>query len=118
MLLEGKPVAEKIKNEILEAVSHCKSNGSGQPKLAILRVGERPDDISYEEKVIKNCEAVGILVETINVDNNIDMVNLTKTLNHLNNDSKIHGILIFKPLPEQLNITKNNKEVIQEKVKD
>lgn len=115
MLLAGKPVAEQIKKEILEAVNSCKSSGSDQPKLAILRVGDRPDDISYEESVIKNCESAGILVEAVKVANNIDMVNFTKELDQLNNDPKVHGILIFRPLPEQLNTEKISKAIKPEK---
>ena len=47
MLLKGKPVADKIKSEILEAVNECRTKGKDLPKIAILRVGNRPDDIAY-----------------------------------------------------------------------
>lgn len=102
MLLKGKPVAEKIKNEILDAVSERRNSGRDLPKLAILRVGSRPDDIAYETRVLKNCAELGILSETVEVDNNINMVDFLKTLNELNDNPKIHGILVFRPLPEQL----------------
>ncbi len=54
MLLKGKPVAEKIRSEIAAAVAECKDNGRALPKIAILRVGSRPDDIAYETRVLKN----------------------------------------------------------------
>lgn len=102
MLLKGKPVADNIKNDILDAVDASKKSGLDLPKIAILRVGNRPDDIAYESRVLKNCAELGILSEVVAVDDNINMVDFGKTLATLNDDPKIHGILIFRPLPDQL----------------
>lgn len=101
MILKGKPVADKIKEDMIEKINQYKTSGI-QPKLAILRVGNRPDDIAYEERVLKNCENIGILVETIVVDENINMVNLKSRLMELNQDKDIHGILVFRPLPKHI----------------
>ncbi len=102
MLLKGKPVADRIKSEITDAVNECRIAGKDMPKIAILRVGSRPDDIAYESRVLKNCGEIGIEAEVRAVDDNINMVDFTKVLNALNEDPKIHGILIFRPLPDQL----------------
>lgn len=102
MLLKGKPVADKIKSEILNAVKECRNSGRSLPKLAILRVGNRPDDISYESRVLKNCAELGIEVEVNAVDCDIDMANFMGVLARLNEDDKTHGILIFRPLPDHL----------------
>lgn len=102
MLLKGKPVADKIKDEIITIVNECRDNGKNLPKLAILRVGERPDDVAYESRVLKNCTELGIKAEVTVVDNNINTVNLIEILNKLNEDESIHGILVFRPFPEQL----------------
>lgn len=104
MLLKGKPVADQIKEEIIKAVEECKTSGRSTPKLAILRVGERPDDVAYESRVLKNCAELGIAAEVAEVDNNISMVDFLEVLNRLNNDPGIHGILVFRPLPEQLDM--------------
>lgn len=104
MQLKGKPVADKIKEEIIQAVNECKTSGSRLPKLAILRVGERPDDIAYESRVLKNCGELGIEAEVKIVDENIVMVDFMNVLDGLNNDSNIHGILLFRPLPKQLDM--------------
>lgn len=101
MILKGKPVADQIKENIQQKVSQYEEQGIC-PKLAILRVGERPDDIAYESRVIKNCENVGIEAQVINVDHNTDMVNFMIALEKLNTDEKVHGILVFRPLPSQL----------------
>lgn len=104
MLLKGKPVADKIKAEIIKTVEECKASGRSLPKLAILRAGERPDDVAYESRVLKNCAELGIHAEVIAVDNNIEMVNFIEALNRLNDDPEIHGILVFRPLPQQLDM--------------
>ena len=52
MLLSGKRVADKIKADIIHAVEEYKKNGQA-PKIAILRVGAREDDVAYEERVLK-----------------------------------------------------------------
>ncbi|HWQ80321.1 MAG TPA: bifunctional 5,10-methylenetetrahydrofolate dehydrogenase/5,10-methenyltetrahydrofolate cyclohydrolase [Anaerovoracaceae bacterium] len=102
MLLKGKPVADRIKEEIMKEAAESRNSGGPGPKLAILRVGERADDVAYESRVLKNCTELGIEAEVITVDNNINMVDFEKVLDRLNEDPKIHGILIFRPLPGQL----------------
>ena len=102
MLLKGKPVADKLRDEIRLAVEECREKGIGLPKLAILRVGERADDLAYESRVLKNCAELGIGAEVVKVDDNINMVNFRKELDRLNEDPETHGILVFRPLPRQL----------------
>ncbi len=115
MLLKGKPVADRIKEEIIKTVEECKASLRSIPKLAILRAGERPDDVAYESRILKNCKELGIEAEVTAVDNNIEIVNFIEVLNRLNNDPEIHGILIFRPLPEQLDIEMISRTIRPEK---
>ncbi len=115
MLLKGKPVADKIKKDIIDAVCECKDSGKNLPKIAILRAGNRPDDIAYESRVLKNCTELGILSKVIEVDDNVNMVNFMKALNNLNEDPKVHGILIFRPLPDQLDMDMISRSIKPEK---
>ena len=115
MLLKGKPVADQIKQEIIDVVGECKNLGKDLPKLAILRAGERPDDIAYEARVLKNCTELGIETEIKVVDDKIDTVNFIEILNQLNDDPKIHGILVFRPLPDQLDTELINRSIDPEK---
>ena len=85
------------------------------PKLAILRVGERSDDVAYESRVLKNCAELGIDVEVCTVDNNICMVDFMEALNRLNEDPKTHGILLFRPLPQQLDMEVVSRAIKPEK---
>lgn len=115
MLLKGKPVADQIRIEIREAVESCMQSGRALPKLAILRAGCRPDDIAYENRVLKNCSELGILAEVVEVDDNINMVNFINELQQLNEDQNIHGILIFRPLPKQLDMDLVSRTIKPEK---
>ena len=115
MLLKGKPVADKIKEDIIKTVAECRNSGACMPKLAILRVGERSDDVAYESRVLKNCAELGIDVEVCAVDNNICMVDFMEALNRLNEDPKTHGILLFRPLPQQLDMEVVSRAIKPEK---
>lgn len=115
MLLKGKPVADRIKEEIINAVAECRASGRSLPKLAILRVGDRADDVAYEARVLKNCSELGIEAEITAVDNNICMVDFMKVLDRLNEAPEIHGILIFRPLPQQLDMETISRAIRPEK---
>ncbi len=102
MLLKGKPVADRIKADIIDAVENCRKTGGTMPRLAILRAGDRADDLAYEARVLKNCEELGIGAQVEAVDKDIDMADFLEVLSRLNEDPNIHGILVFRPLPPQL----------------
>ena len=99
--LGGKEVADKIVEEIKTRVEELKSKGI-DPKLAILRVGAREDDLAYERGVLKRFESAGVEVEVTAVESSISQEDLDRTFDGINNDSKVHGILVFRPLPKGL----------------
>jgi methylenetetrahydrofolate dehydrogenase (NADP+)/methenyltetrahydrofolate cyclohydrolase len=99
--LGGKEVADKIVEEIKVKVEELKGKGIN-PKLAILRVGAREDDLAYERGVLKRFETAGVEVEVTAVDAGISQEELDKTFDGINNDPKVHGILVFRPLPKPL----------------
>lgn len=99
--LGGKEVADKIVEEIKVKVGELKGKGI-TPKLAILRVGAREDDLAYERGVLKRFETAGVEVEVTAVDAGISQEDLDKTFDGINNDPKVHGILVFRPLPKGL----------------
>ncbi|MBR3260892.1 MAG: bifunctional 5,10-methylenetetrahydrofolate dehydrogenase/5,10-methenyltetrahydrofolate cyclohydrolase, partial [Firmicutes bacterium] len=72
------------------------------PCLAMLRVGERPDDIAYEKGAVKKAEAVGVTVRKVVLPGDVSQEDFDKTLTGLNEDKTVHGILMFRPLPKQL----------------
>jgi len=115
MLLKGKPVADRIKEEIIKAVAERKEAGGCPPKLAILRAGERADDLAYEARVLKNCAELGILAEVRAVDQNISTADFLRVLDSLNEAPDVHGILIFRPLPEQIDAEAVSRAIRPEK---
>jgi len=99
--LGGKEVADTIVNEIKVKVEELKGKGI-KPKLAILRVGAREDDLAYERGVLKRFETAGVEVEVTAVESSISQEDLDRTFDGINNDPKVHGILVFRPLPKGL----------------
>ncbi len=99
--LGGKEVADKIVEELKVRVEELKGRGI-DPKLAILRVGEREDDLAYERGVLKRFESAGVEVEVTAVESSISQEDLDRTFDGINNDPEVHGILVFRPLPKGL----------------
>lgn len=100
-ILKGAPVAKKIKEKIMAESDLLRQKGI-IPTLGIIRMGNRPDDISYEKGVIKNCESVGIQARVFEVPADTPMDKFVELLNSVNEDNDIHGILMFRPLPSHI----------------
>lgn len=100
-ILKGKPVADKIKEEIASKVEMLKGQGFA-PKLAIVRVGENANDISYERGILKNSEKLGIETEVIVKDLQVTTEEMLELFEKLNSDKKVSGILLFRPLPKHI----------------
>ncbi|MDW7668596.1 MAG: bifunctional 5,10-methylenetetrahydrofolate dehydrogenase/5,10-methenyltetrahydrofolate cyclohydrolase [Bacillota bacterium] len=100
-LLLGKPVADKITEEVKLEVEGLKKKNI-IPKLSIIRVGENPSDKAYERGALKRMEKAGIEAEVHLLAKDIEEDDFLSKLEELNNDKDTHGILIFRPLPKQL----------------
>ena len=100
-LLKGKEVAAAINERSKKDVEDLKSKGI-TPTLAILRVGNKENDLSYERGAIKRCAEVGVEVKSVVLDEDVNKETFYKTLGELNDDNSVHGILVFRPLPKEL----------------
>ena len=114
LLLKGAPVAKAINERAQEKVKRLRGTGI-EPALAILRVGERADDLSYEKGAVKRCEQVGVKVVKKVLPADIDEESFFKELEELNVDNNIHGILMFRPLPGQIDNEKARKMLCPDK---
>jgi len=101
-VLKGKDVGDAMTASMKQDVENLKGSGI-LPTLGIIRVGEREDDISYEKGATKRCEAVGVGVKGFILPGDANQAQLMKAIQEANEDPAIHGILLFRPLPSQLN---------------
>lgn len=95
------PVVKAMAEDFKSRVTELKDKGVC-PKLAVVRVGEREDDIAYEKGIMKRFGTVGADVSVIELPVDIDENSFEETIKELNEDEKVHGILVFRPLPKQL----------------
>lgn len=98
-IIKGKPVGDAL-SEVLKVECEGLVKEGIQPKLAILRVGAKPNDLSYEKGALKKCETIGIATEVTELPDGTTQDQYIETLQKLNDDSSVHGILTFRPLPE------------------
>lgn len=113
-LLLGKNVADKLKQEVREKVEALKARAI-EPKLSIVRVGEKPDDIAYQKGATKTMEDLGIAVEVIELAQETTTEQLAEVIEKLNKDDKVHGVLMLRPLPAHINENKIRNLLVLEK---
>ena len=96
--LRGAEVSEKLKVQVQEGLSEL----GRIPRLAIVRVGERPDDISYEKGAVKKMDAFGLEVVKYTFPENISDREFKAAFREINENPDVDGILVLRPLPEQI----------------
>ena len=94
--LLGKEVTAALNERIKADVAELEAKGV-KPTLGIIRVGENESDISYERGATKRCETLGVACEKILLP-----AELLATIDKVNKDDNIHGVLLFRPLPKHL----------------
>ena len=104
VLLTGKEVSNAVKERVAEDVKTLAQSGI-TPTLAILRVGERPDDLSYERSAIKVAATLGIGVRSIVLPADATQEQIEAAIDGINDDASIHGCLMFRPLPKGIDET-------------
>lgn len=99
-ILKGAPVAEAISVGLTDTVISLKRKDIF-PKLAMIRVGERPDDIAYEHSILNRCKIVGIDTRRIIVPEDVSPEEILSIVWEINEDDATHGLLIFRPLKDK-----------------
>ena len=113
-ILKGAPAASALDEKTAAAVAACREHGV-IPTLAILRVGERPDDLSYERGALKRCEKLGIRTVQAVLPAEVTPETFFEKLEELNRDPQVHGILMFRPLPKTIDEEKAREMLAPEK---
>lgn len=101
ILMKGADVAKTMKEDLTGEARRLKDRGI-LPSLTIIRVGARPDDLAYERGARKRMEMIGIECKVVELPETITQAEFEKTFFKINEDPKVHGILLFRPLPGHL----------------
>ncbi|KAF5061673.1 Bifunctional protein FolD protein [anaerobic digester metagenome] len=104
-LLSGKEVSESMLAEVLKDANELKEKDI-QVKMAIMRVGEDPGSISYEKSIITRMGKSNIEVESVQFPIDVTEADFIAKLQAINEDKNIHSVLIFQPLPDQIDAEK------------
>jgi methylenetetrahydrofolate dehydrogenase (NADP+)/methenyltetrahydrofolate cyclohydrolase len=100
-VLFGADVASAIMEGVRSDVALLASRGI-TPRLAIIRAGERADEMSYERGALKRCEAAGVAVSLVTLCEDALQSELIAAIHRVNGDDGIHGALLLRPLPPQI----------------
>jgi methylenetetrahydrofolate dehydrogenase (NADP+)/methenyltetrahydrofolate cyclohydrolase len=102
-IIDGKLIADKIKDEVKLQVDRIKEASHTTPKLAVILVGEDPASHVYVNRKHQACQKVGIDSENIILPAETTETELLKLVHKLNKDKHTHGILVQLPLPGHIN---------------
>jgi methylenetetrahydrofolate dehydrogenase (NADP+) / methenyltetrahydrofolate cyclohydrolase len=101
-LLDGKKIAEEIRQEIFEEVQKIKQNGGKAPHLAAILVGHDGGSESYVAHKIKDCQEVGFSSSLIRFEADVTEEELIYQIGLFNNDPDIDGFIVQLPLPDHI----------------
>ncbi len=113
-IIDGKLISTQIKDELKEKVANLKKEGK-QITLAVIQVGNDPASTVYVGNKKKACEYIGINSLAYELPEDITEESLLKTIEELNNDDKVNGILVQLPLPKHIDEDKVIKTIAPEK---
>ncbi len=102
-LIDGKLIAQQVRDEVAATVAKRTAAGKPQPTLATVLVGDRPDSQAYVTSKGKACQELGMGSVSHHLPADISQEELEKLIKSLNDDKAVHGILVQLPLPSHLN---------------
>lgn len=102
VLLKGSEVGNALKEKLTAKNSELIAKGV-TPCLKIVRIGERPDDLAYERGALKRFSGLGMKTEVATFSEDITHEAFEKAFRNINADPAVHGILLFRPMPKQIN---------------
>lgn len=99
--LRGAPVSRAIQEDLAGRIEALRARGT-TPTLAIIRVGERTDDLTYQRAAERRCADLGIAVRLLALGEGCDQGELLSAIRSVNEDAGVHGCLMLRPLPKHL----------------
>ena len=100
-LLLGKEVTDALNEKLMERTAALKEQGI-IPTLSIIRYSANPSELSYEKGATKRAELVGVAVKKYELPEDVTKEALMATIDEINGDDSVHGVLMFRPLPKHL----------------
>ncbi|NTU43343.1 MAG: bifunctional methylenetetrahydrofolate dehydrogenase/methenyltetrahydrofolate cyclohydrolase, partial [Nitrospirales bacterium] len=113
-IMEGRGLAEDIKERVLKEVQGLNDMGI-DVGLGLLLVGDNPSSRQYLSATLKACEKTGITRHKYRLPETATMNEILNTVHSINNDERIHGLLVFFPLPRRINSRKIVNAILPEK---
>jgi len=113
-IIDGRKIAAEIQGELKQRIGALQAKGV-TPKLATILVGEDPASLSYLRGITRTCGEVGVATDAVKLPATITQAELLRKIGELNADAKTHGILLFLPLPKQLNALEEDSAVSPDK---
>ena len=113
-LLRGAEVVSALNEKVQTDVRALTARGV-VPTLAILRVGEKPDDLAYERGAMKRAETVGVAIRQIVLPETVTQEALLSEIAQINADDSIHGCLMLRPLPKHIDDSIVREALLPEK---
>lgn len=101
-LLDGKATAQKIREELKDAVDRRREEGQKIPHLAAVLVGSDGGSLTYVNAKVKACDQIGFHSSLIKYDDTVSEKDLLEKVNELNNDNNIDGFIVQLPLPSHI----------------
>ncbi|MCI9093266.1 MAG: bifunctional methylenetetrahydrofolate dehydrogenase/methenyltetrahydrofolate cyclohydrolase FolD [Coprobacillus sp.] len=106
MIIDGKSISAKRKDELKIKIEKMKKAGKRIPQLTVILVGNNQASQTYVRNKERGCAYVGMLSDIILKDENISEDELINEIKRLNNDANVDGILVQLPLPAHINENK------------
>lgn len=113
-LLRGAEVVSALNEKVQTDVRALTARGV-VPTLAILRVGEKPDDLAYERGAMKRAETVGVAIRQIVLPETVSQEALLSEIAQINANDSIHGCLMLRPLPKHIDDSVVREALLPEK---
>lgn len=102
LVLDGKIAAAAVKASLQKQTAAIAANGKRAPHLAAILVGNNGASETYVASKVKNCEETGFISSLIRLDENVSEKILLDTIQKLNKDNTVDGILVQLPLPKHI----------------
>jgi methylenetetrahydrofolate dehydrogenase (NADP+)/methenyltetrahydrofolate cyclohydrolase len=101
-IIDGRRIAAEVQGELKQRINLLQQKGV-TPKLVTILVGDDPASLSYLRGITRTCGEVGVLTDAVKLPTEVKQEELLEKIGELNHNPKVHGILLFLPLPKHLN---------------